>query len=142
MGILYYEIFIDNGFNVYQSFNHLLPVASCWMKDKIEDFLKQIDEDKSIKPFIEFSNNFTLNAARNIMISIYQMVDSGTSSEQLLHFNYVFREVNQNHIIEMKERKDKALSNLTIFPMIGSALIILILCFSVIFVMGDMINVF
>ena len=36
--ISYFEIYLSNKNNVYQSFNLLIPFCSPWMKDKIETF--------------------------------------------------------------------------------------------------------
>ena len=38
--ISYFEVYVQNKNNVYQSFNMLIPYCSSWMKDKIETLLK------------------------------------------------------------------------------------------------------
>ena len=68
--ISYFEVYIRNKNNVYQSFNLLLPYCSPWMKDKIENFLKEIDNDKSVQPFVNFANNFTQLSSHSLMLSI------------------------------------------------------------------------
>ena len=57
--ISYFDVYIRNNNNVYQSFVLLIPFCSNWMKEKVEEFLKEIDEDKTVKPFVNFANNFT-----------------------------------------------------------------------------------
>ena len=52
------------------------------MKEKIEIFLKEIDDDKTVQPFINFARKFSLLIIESIMISIYQMVDEGNSKER------------------------------------------------------------
>ena len=39
--ISYFEVYITNKNNVYQSFNMLIPYCSDWMKDRIEQLLKE-----------------------------------------------------------------------------------------------------
>jgi len=90
--ITYFEVYIRNKNNVYQSFNLLLPYCSSWMKDKIETLLKEIDNDKSVQPFVNFANNFEQLSSHSLLLSIYQMVDQGESSTQLVQFDVIFDE--------------------------------------------------
>ena len=139
--ISYFDVYIRNNKNVYQSFNQLIPYCSNYMKEKIEDLLKEIDEDKSIQPFINFASNFQNLSMHSLMISIYQMVDQGESAEQLTHFNVVFDEISRNRQQEMIAQKDKALSGMSTFPLIGAGIITVALTISILTILGDLINV-
>ena len=139
--ISYFDVYIRNNKNVYQSFNQLIPYCSNWMKEKIEDLLKEIDEDKSIQPFVNFANNFKNLSAHSLMISIYQMVDQGESAEQLTHFNVIFDELSKNRNQEMIAQKDKALSGMATFPLVGAGMITIALTVSILTILGDLINV-
>ena len=139
--ISYFDVYIRNNKNVYQSFNQLVPYCSNWMKEKIEDLLKEIDEDKSIQPFVNFANNFKNLSAHSLMISIYQMVDQGESTEQLTHFNVIFDELSKNRNQEMIAQKDKALSGMATFPLVGAGMITIALTVSILTILGDLINV-
>ena len=139
--ISYFDVYIRNNKNVYQSFNQLIPYCSNWMKEKIEDLLKEIDEDKSIQPFVNFANNFQNLSAHSLMISIYQMVDQGESAEQLTHFNLIFDEISRNRNKEIIAQKDKALSSMSTFPLIGAGMITIALTVSILTILGDLINV-
>lgn len=139
--ISYFDVYIRNNSNVYQSFNQLLPYCSNWMKEKIEDLLHEIDEDKSIQPFVNFANNFQNLATHSLMISIYQMVDQGESAEQLTHFNVIFDEISRNRNQEIITQKDKSLSNMSTYPLIGAGLITITLTISILTILGDLINV-
>lgn len=139
--ISYFDVYIRNNKNVYQSFNQLIPYCSNWMKEKIEDLLKEIDEDKSIQPFVNFANNFQNLSMHSLMISIYQMVDQGESGEQLTHFNVIFDEISRARQQEMINQKDKALSGMSTFPLIGAGMITVALTISILTILGDLINV-
>ena len=139
--ISYFDVYIRNNKNVYQSFNQLIPYCSNWMKEKIEDLLKEIDEDKSIQPFVNFANNFQNLSMHSLMISIYQMVDQGESGEQLTHFNVIFDEISRTRQQEMINQKDKALSGMSTFPLIGAGMITVALTISILTILGDLINV-
>ncbi len=139
--ITYFEVYIRNKNNVYQSFNLLIPYCSSWMKDKIETLLKEIDNDKSVQPFVNFANNFEQLSSHSLLLSIYQMVDQGESSQQLAQFDVIFDEIARNRYKELKEQKEKSLGNMSTFPLIGAGAITVTLTISIISVLGDLMNV-
>ena len=139
--ISYFEVYIQNNSNVYQSFLKLIPYCSDWMKERIETLLAEIDEDKSVQPFINFANSFQSLSIHSLILSIYQMVDQGENSEQLLQFSIVFDELAKNRNKEIIEQKEKSLSNMSTFPLIGAGLITISLTISILSILGDLINV-
>ncbi|MCF0107769.1 MAG: hypothetical protein HUJ59_02015 [Bacilli bacterium] len=139
--INYFRTFINNHNNVYQSFKKILIYSSDWMKDKLERFLSDIDSDKSVKPFIDFANNFQFGIAKNLMLSIYQMVDEGEDNLHFMQFDALFLSLTETHMDEMKSKKEKSLNSMQTYPMIATVGITIILSFSIISVVGDLINV-
>ena len=139
--ITYFEVYIRNKNNVYQSFNLLIPYCSSWMKDKVETLLKEIDNDKSVQPFVNFANNFEQLSSHSLLLSIYQMVDQGENSHQLEQFDIIFDELARNRHKEMMEQKEKSLGNMSTFPLIGAGAITVTLTISIISVLGDLMNV-
>lgn len=139
--ISYFEVYIQNNSNIYQSFAQLIPYSSDWMKEKIETLLKEIDTDKSVQPFINFANNFQQLSTHSLMLSIYQMIDQGENSEQLMQFNIIFDELSRSRNKEMVEQKDKSLSSMSTFPLIGAGMITVTLTISILSILGDLINV-
>ena len=138
--INYFQTFISNGNGVYKAFSKLLEYSSSWMHEKIEEFLLDIDMDKSVKPFVDFSANFKINVAKNIMLSIYQMIDEGEDEVHLKQFENLFTQVSIKHQDEIKEKKAKSLGNMAIFPMVGAAFITILLSISIISIVGELIN--
>lgn len=139
--ISYFDVYIRNNNNVYQSFNQLIPYCSDWMKEKVEQLLKEIDEDKTVQPFVNFANNFKNLSTHSLMLSIYQMVDQGENSEQLTHFNIIFDEISKTRNKEMIEQKEKSLANMSTYPLVGAGLITVSLTISILTLLGDLINV-
>ena len=139
--ISYFRIFIKNKNNVYQSFSKLISYSSNWMKDKIEIMLNAIDSDKSIKPFTDFADRFDLPIARNVMISIYQMIEQGEVSEQLNQFTILFEQMSQTLNDERKDRKFRSFDIVSFMPIIGAGLVTMALTFSMLSIVGDMANV-
>ena len=139
--ISYFEVYIQNNNNVYQSFAQLIPYCSDWMKEKIDTLLSEIDNDKTVQPFINFANNFQQLSSRSLMLSIYQMIDQGENSEQLIQFNVIFEELSRNRNRELVSQQDRALSNMSTFPLVGAGLITVTLTISILTILGDLIYV-
>ena len=139
--ISYFRIFISNRNNVYQSFNKIIEYSSDWMKEKLEIFLRAVDGDKSIKPFTDLADRFELPIARNVLVSIYQMVEQGETSEQLNQFTILFEQMSKTLNDERKDRKLRSFDLVGFFPIIGAGLVTIALTFSMLSLVGDMINV-
>ena len=139
--ISYFEVYIQNNNNVYQSFSQLVPYCSDWMKEQVENMLKEIDNDKSVQPFINFAYCFQQLSIQSLMLSIYQMVDQGENSEQLTQFSTIFDELSKNSNRELVEQQEKAMSGMSTFPLVGAGLITITLTISILTILGDLINV-
>ena len=139
--ISYFRIFISNRNNVYQSFNKIIDYSSDWMKEKLEIFLRAVDGDKSIKPFTDLADRFELPIARNVLVSIYQMVEQGETSEQLNQFTILFEQMSKTLNDERKDRKLRSFDLVGFFPIVGAGLVTIALTFSMLSLVGDMINV-
>lgn len=139
--ISYFEIFVTNRNNVYQSFNKVIPFCSEWMKEAVSTLLKEIDEDKTVQPFVNFANNFKVKIATNIMLSIYTMIDQGESFEQINQFQIIFEQLQKNKQFENLEKKKRSLSILASLPLVGAAGTTIVLVIAVISIIGDLVNV-
>ena len=139
--ISYFEVYVTNHINVYQCFKKLIPYSSKWMETEITKFLQEIDKDKSVKPFINFAKKFKAPVIENIMISIYQMIDSGESKEQLNQFNLFFFQLEKAHQKEMIDAMERSLSGVDSYPLFGVAGITLLITVSILSMIGDLINV-
>ena len=139
--ISYFQTFIENHHNVYQSFVKILPYSSPWIHSAIEKMLGEIDTDKSVNPFIHFAEQFNEKIVHNIMLSIYQMVDRGEDNGSLNQFTVLFTQIYQNRYLSVRSKKEKSFDIVNVFPMVGAALITIVLSLSLISVMGDLVNV-
>ena len=139
--ISYFEIFIKNNFNVYNSIQSLVPYCSNWMSDQINQLLKNIDEDKSVEPFVKFGKEFDNPLIENVCISIYQMVEEGENTLGLTQFSILFQEINKKHQEELLNAKIKSLDSMNTYPLIGSAGITILLTTGILSIIGDLINV-
>lgn len=137
----YFNIFINNNNNVYHTFELLLPYCSNYLKDIVEKFLRMIDVDKSVTPYIEFAYNFTSPAIESVMLSIYQMVDQGESSAQMNQFIILFKELSKTQQKELIDKKEKSLDSMNTWPLIGAGAVTMILTFSILSIVGELTNV-
>ena len=136
----FFKIYIKNGFGVYSSLKEISSFANSSLKGDIEKLLQDIDEDKTITPFINFAHNFDELIVEEMMISIYQMVDDGSDSNYLLQFELIFDKFSDLLHSGQLSSKDKSLSSLTSSALIGSAYLIIVITVGVITLLGDMIN--
>lgn len=138
----YFQVFISNHIPIYSAFTNLLNYASDYMKEKITLLLKEIDNDKSVQPFIHFSKHFQNLVFESLCISLYQMVDEGESLEKNNEFIFLFNEVSQSNTRRKMDKKKRSLDILASFPLFGSGIITVTLTLSIVSSIGGMINVF
>ena len=137
----YFEAFISNGNNVYNSFKMLIPYSSPFMDDVLNSLLIQIDMDKSVGPYITFASKFNSHVIESLMLSIYQMIDSGESSNQFTEFEFLFTNIKNNYSEELIEQKKKSLDSLNSFPLIGAGFLTITLSICIVSLIGGYINV-
>ncbi len=140
--ISYFQIFISNHLTVYQCFNLLIPYSSNWMAEQLGILIDQIDNDKTVQPFVDFARKFSDSIVENVMLSIYQMVDQGESNEQLNQFTIFFSQLSKQHQKTMIDKKERSLSSVDMLPLVGTGGITVLLIISILFILGDVINVF
>lgn len=137
----YFQFFISNSYNVYQAFKSLVPYSSPWMEEQILSLINDIDNDKSVKPFINFANKFTNKVVANVMLSIYQMVDEGENNIHMMQFESMFQQLSKDLNEQRIDEKDRSMGSISSLPLIGAGAITVLLTFGIISVMGEMINV-
>ena len=137
----YFEIFISNGNTVYSAFRMLLPYSSTFMDEAINSLLNQIDQDKTVGPYINFATKFKDRVIESLMLSIYQMVDNGENITQFSEFDLLFTNIKNKYLDDLVDSKKKSLDFLNPFPLIGAGAITITLSMSIIQLIGDYINV-
>lgn len=136
----YFKIYIRNGFSVYSSLKEILPFANSNMKILLEELIKEIDQDKSVQPFVKFAKHFNEIIVEEMMISIYQMIDDGEQSDYLLQFELIFDKFSELLHQKNLRNKDTKLGTLGSTPLIGSCFLIIILTIGIIGILGEVIN--
>ncbi len=139
--ITYFKIYLANGINVYQSLQLASSFLSEWMKEKVDELLDQIDNDKTINPYLNFASLFTLHHYEDIMTSIYQLVDQGGDPTYIDKFIYMFEKINEENTLYQQERTRQSLDMVGSIPVVGSALFTVCLTFGIMTVIGDVVDV-
>ena len=106
----------------------------------MRNLLEAIDTDKSVAPYIAFSENFPSMEIRQLLISIYRMVDEGGGESYIRQFNVLFDALEANKNKERLEKTDSRLGNLGMFPMADSALVMLLITLGIVQIIGGYVN--
>ncbi len=139
--ISFFQIFLKNGSNVYNALKKASDFSSIYLKQLVDNLLENVDRDKTIVPFIQFAKHFGDATIEKVAISIYQMIDEGNNSHHLTKFNLLFERISEeklNHSFNSYQRK---LDSITLFPLVGAAIITISISLGIISMLGDMINV-
>lgn len=136
----YFRIFIHNGYSVYSALRELLNFANPDLEKGIQNLLDEIDSDKSVQPFIKFSKQFNEIIIEELMISIYQLIDDGESSDYLIQFELIFDKFSEILYSKYLKSKDSKLATLSSAPLIGSCFLIVVLTIGIINIIGGLIN--
>ncbi|MFA5421825.1 MAG: hypothetical protein WC344_03400 [Bacilli bacterium] len=136
----YFEIYIRNGLNIYKSFESLITFSSPAMKSHLETLLAQIDDDKTIMPYVRFSKRFQSLAIEQLLICIFQMVDQGNDDLRLIQFQNLFGKITEQHYQAEIAKMRKGLDSLNVMPLIGAGLITMMITLGIISYIGEIVS--
>ena len=136
----YFRIYLHNGFSVYSALKELLNFANPTLKEYLKELLDEIDKDKSVQPFVKFGKRFNEIIVEEMMISIYQMIDDGESSEYLAQFELIFDKFSDLLYEKYLRSKNSKLGALSSAPLVGACFLMVVLTIGVISILGEFIN--
>lgn len=136
----YFRIFIHNGYSVYSALKELLNFANNDLKNYLNTLLNSIDEDKTVQPFVDFARHFNEIIVEEMMISIYQLIDDGETSDYLMQFELIFDKFSDLLYQKYLRGKDSKLGTIGSAPLIGSCFLIIVLTIGIISVIGELVN--
>ena len=138
--VSFFKIYLKNGMNVYTSLKEVSSFVSVKLKERFDQLIIDIDEDKSVEPFIKFAKKFNTLIIEQMMISIYQMVDEGINSPYFNQFETILSSLSNEMHQKNLYTKETALSNCCASALIGAAILIVLITLGVVSVIGEMIN--
>ncbi len=136
----FFRIYLKNGFNVYVALKEMINFANASLREMLQKLVDEIDEDKSVEPFIRFAKEFNNLLVEEMMVSVYQIIDDGSDSNHLVQFELIYDKFSETLQKERLNAKDKGLANLTVSALIGSAYLITLVTMGIISILGEMMH--
>ena len=136
----YIQTYLSNGFNVYQSINEVIPICGKNLNVLLTNLLLDIDEDKTVTPFITFSNHFKSSLIEQVMISLYLMIENGTDINYLSRFSPLFTQLKKDNEQKIVKNISSKYDSLNLLPVIGAGIITIIIIVGIVGIIGGMIN--
>jgi len=137
----FFKIYLHNGYSVYTALKEIQSFADKQLAMFLSELIHDIDEDKSITPFIRFGRKFNDLVIEEMMISIYQMIDDGSNPSHLSQFDLIFGKISDLTYQKELNKKRNGLASMSTFPLLGSGVLIIMVTIGIITVMEEMINV-
>ncbi len=134
-------IYINDGLNVYHAIESIQQFASPSFAPLLQQLVAEIEGDKSVTPFVNFAGHFTDISVKEVMISVYQMVDQGEGGKFIIQFQHLFGRLSDDKHAMLKQKRLDSLSKLSILPLIGSGVTMFMITFSLVDIMGGIMNV-
>jgi len=131
------RIYILNGESVYTAITKTLDFADESLKPYVEDLISQINEDKSINPYMKFAKNFDNKLVDEIMISVYEMVDNGSNLSYINQFTTLFENFKLRINKENEDKRIESFGRYVSTSLLGSGMIMIILVFGIVNLVGE-----
>lgn len=138
---VYFGLFVKNGRPVYNALEDCMRYSSDDLRNKIKTLLDEIDEDKTITPYMNFAKNFQNLEIKQVLISIYKMSIEGGGEEYLRQFDAIFTALSNSKRNKSIENEKSKYGNYNFLPMLASALSMGIIAVAVIVLMEEYTNV-
>ena len=82
----YLKIYIANKESVYKALTNIKEFASPRMLERLDDLTNEIDNDKTIQPFINFARKFKNKVIEEVMIALFELINNLRNISKLLIF--------------------------------------------------------
>ena len=136
----YFSIYVRNHLPVYHALQECEAYATEVMGDRIRRLLSAVDQDKSVRPFIAFADEFGSNEIRQVMLSVYQMVEQGGNEVYLRQFSLLFEQLANNKQSEYLKKEEDRLGTSCMLPLLASGLTMVLVTVGVVEAIGGLIN--
>jgi len=136
----YIRIYLVNKENVYTAIRKAGEYSSKEMSKEINEFLQEVDKDKSIVPFLDFGKKFQSKAIEEVMISLYQMIDGGFTESYLNQFVNIFENLRNRINNEVMTKRYKNIDSLNQMSLVGSGYLMFVILLVIITLLGDLTN--
>ena len=133
----YFRIYISNNRNVYISLKEISNYATSYVRGKLLELTNEIDEDKSLKPFLKFASYFNNKSVEEVMIAIYEMIDEGSNENYINQFIQTFTGFK---IRILKTNEDKRLAKINFansLSIVGIGILMVLIMLGIVSILGE-----
>ena len=138
----YLKIYIANKESVYKALTNIKEFASPRMLERRDDLTNEIDNDKTIQPFINFARKFKNKVIEEVMIALFELINNGNNEAYLNQFIKIFEDFKNRRENEDKDKRFRLFDTINMMSLVGSGYIMIILSFCVIQLLGEATNGF
>ena len=138
----YLKIYIANKESVYKALTNIKEFASPRMLERLDDLTNEIDNDKTIQPFINFARKFKNKVIEEVMIALFELINNGNNEAYLNQFIKIFEDFKNRRENEDKDKRFRLFDTINMMSLVGSGYIMIILSFCVIQLLGEATNGF
>lgn len=135
----HFRVALDSDANVYQALSATLAITKGDMYIKLEELIKTINTDHSVKPFINFAAPFKNRFITLIMINVYMLINHGLDIKRLWQFNYIFETLTKEYSDSVIETHKSSLERFDILLYLGVGIMMFTLMASVLALIGTVI---
>lgn len=93
--------------NIYVSLNKLIDFTDDPIKKYLIQLVKEIDADKTVRPYVNFANNMEFIEAYQVMIMLYTFSEKSMSQTHLNSLENMILQLYENEIDDMIESKKR-----------------------------------
>jgi hypothetical protein len=119
----YILVFLENNFNLYQAIKTSLTYIDLSIKDHVETLIKEIDDDKTVQPYMNFAIKFGSQIVEQICLMLYQLEQNGYNAALLDKFSPLLERLRAQTTDEYIQNQSTSLDIFGIFPLISTVVI-------------------
>ena len=119
----YILVFLEINFNLYQALVSSLSYISDLVKTDVEILIKQVDDDKTVTPYINFAKKFNSQLVEQICLLLYQFEQNGYDAELLNKFSPLMEKLRAQTMDEYIQNQSSSLDIFGLFPLVSTVVV-------------------
>lgn len=126
--------------SIYGAIKNTLCIENFPIKNEVTSLLSEINEDKTLLPYISFASKFSIDDAKNIMIILYQMSNDGSNVEYLNALKKNLDDLSIYTMDQIFRKREETLKSKGSLALIGSAGFVFALMIGIISLLGEVMS--
>lgn len=137
--VSYITIFLENKFNVYQATKICTPYLDKYLQKDVTKFIEEIDNDKTIFPYINIAEKIGTSLIMQMMVMLYQINVSGYDAKYLHKFPYLIDKAYDRLTKEKIQYKKNEMGLYAMVPIVSLLIMVFIMVFQIIGMVGGVV---